>query len=430
MKKRSKWLGLDVRRIDAVGHSMSVSYTLAVVVLLPVAFTVSTSPTAMFACPLLFDCCTVLKLAFARWVSEPLICWGAAICRPIFCNKFDSLPVFFNNRSGAGGTTVNVLFPLCSCCNLAYCSCNAFCFFSNSWCLCSNSSFLLPFFAPSCEFTLSQLLLLLVDIGFIFGSGSSLFTCTCRFEPMFLGSVCDFSFKLDRPGTLRRSVPSPKFCVAASNCDIGLSGWLVAERGGKLGEVGDARGLFELVRGGGGGGTRRPEAKCCRSSAFRSGIGGLFALEPRWRGWIGGLLSVSEPLGYEWSLRRLPVAVLTVRFCTGSNVAESILPFRPISPILGVPILYDAAWGSWVVTVLGAEVALVGCGLEKVWSSSNRASSAFSGRWLLSQELPLVESPPMRLCPMTLRAEGTAGGYNTTFHHSQITQVNSTILHQ
>lgn len=50
------------------------------------------------------------------------------------------------------------------------------------------------------------------------------------------------------------------------------------ERGGRLGEVGDANGLLELVLGGGGGGTRLPDARCCSSSALRSGIGGLLAL--------------------------------------------------------------------------------------------------------------------------------------------------------
>jgi hypothetical protein len=91
--------------------------------------------------------------------------------------------------------------------------------------------------------------------------------------------------------------------------------------------VGDARGDFELVLGGGGGGTRLP-VMCWRSSTLRSGIGGLLAV---FWGWIGGLLSVSDPLGYACSSHRLPVAVLTVRFCVGRKVAESMLPFLPIS---------------------------------------------------------------------------------------------------
>lgn len=112
---------------------------------------------------------------------------------------------------------------------------------------------------------------------------------------------------------------------------------MAGERGGKLGDVGDANGDLELVRGGGGGGTRRLVVICCNSSALRSGTGGLLMvfILSRCRGCIGGLLSVSEPLGYECNRLRLPVAVLTVRFCVGSKDAESMLPFRPISDICG-----------------------------------------------------------------------------------------------
>lgn len=49
---------------------------------------------------------------------------------------------------------------------------------------------------------------------------------------------------------------------------------MAGDRGGKLGDVGDAKGDFELVRGGGGGGTRLPDI-CCKSSAFLSGNGGF-----------------------------------------------------------------------------------------------------------------------------------------------------------
>lgn len=73
---------------------------------------------------------------------------------------------------------------------------------------------------------------------------------------------------------------------------------------GIFGEVGLAKGLRELVRGGGGGGMRLL-LTFDKSSAFRSGTGGF----PTERCGCGGLVSVSEPLGYEW--RRLSPIVGT-----------------------------------------------------------------------------------------------------------------------
>lgn len=64
------------------------------------------------------------------------------------------------------------------------------------------------------------------------------------------------------------------------------------------------------------------------------------------------------------------------------------MPFAGIAG--GSPESVNATWGIWVFTV-------VGWGFENVCSSSNKASSAFSGRWLLSEELVL--SPPMMSGP-------------------------------
>lgn len=69
---------------------------------------------------------------------------------------------------------------------------------------------------------------------------------------------------------------------------------------GRLGLVGLAKGLREDVRGGGAGGVRLL-ATFESSSEFRSGTGGL----PMGRGGCGGLVSVSDPEGYEWRRLRL-----------------------------------------------------------------------------------------------------------------------------
>lgn len=79
---------------------------------------------------------------------------------------------------------------------------------------------------------------------------------------------------------------------------------------GMLGEVGLASGLLELVRGGGGGGMRLL-LTFDNSSAFRSGTGGF----PTERCGCGGLVSVSEPLGYE--CRRLRPMFGTVNGSVG-----------------------------------------------------------------------------------------------------------------
>lgn len=63
-----------------------------------------------------------------------------------------------------------------------------------------------------------------------------------------------------------------------------------------MGLVGLANGLRELVRGGGGGGIRLLLFTFDNKSALRSGTGGLPAVG---LGGCGGLVSVSEPLGYE-----------------------------------------------------------------------------------------------------------------------------------
>lgn len=97
-----------------------------------------------------------------RLVREPEL--AALRPRPIFASKLLSEPVFFKRSGGAGGTVARPAVFLCSCWSLAYCSCNAFCFRNSSWCRCSSCS-CLPFLLcnPSCEFTLSQELELLVE---------------------------------------------------------------------------------------------------------------------------------------------------------------------------------------------------------------------------------------------------------------------------
>lgn len=77
---------------------------------------------------------------------------------------------------------------------------------------------------------------------------------------------------------------------------------------GTFGEVGLASGLLELVRGGGGGGIRLLTLD--KSSAFRSGTGGF----PTERCGCGGLVSVSEPLGYECRRRRPMVGTVNGSF--------------------------------------------------------------------------------------------------------------------
>jgi hypothetical protein len=62
-----------------------------------------------------------------------------------------------------------------------------------------------------------------------------------------------------------------------------------------------------------------------------------------------------------------------------------------------MPFAGIAGGSSWVFVV--AE-----WGFEKVCNSSNRASSAFSGRWLLSGVL--TESPPMTSDPTRVPEEG------------------------
>lgn len=138
--------------------------------------------------------------------------------------------------------------------------------------------------APSCELTLSQLLELLAAATEVASMGT---TAAASCDPMLRGSVCDRSLRLERLGASRRSLGSGAGAVAEA---------------GALGDVGDASGLRLLVRGGGGGGTRRPPAaaSCCSSSALRSGTGGFLEAASAavdLAGWMGGLLSVSEPLG-------------------------------------------------------------------------------------------------------------------------------------
>lgn len=50
---------------------------------------------------------------------------------------------------------------------------------------------------------------------------------------------------------------------------------MAGDLGGKLGEVGEAKGDLELVLGGGGGGTLLPAIRFWMSSELLSGIGGL-----------------------------------------------------------------------------------------------------------------------------------------------------------
>lgn len=393
-----KFLGANQHSIissPGLRHRISVSYTFFWPSCMGMA---SVSPFGLFSLLVVLwlrpesELLLLLALLFGMLVKEPVIC-AAAICKPIFCSRFDSLPVFFSNWSEVGGMIVKALVPLCSCWRRAYCSCNAFCLRSNSWCRCSSSSFLVLDDLPSCELTLSQLL----DAEI---ASLSLLDGIWRLEPTFLGSVCDLSLslRLDLLGAFLLRVCKPKFWVACSNWDS------VFPSGGR-GDVGDARGDLELVLGGGGGGILLP-ATCCRRSAFRSGRGGLLAVTTvllACKGCIGGLLSVSEPLGYECKRLRLPVVVLTVKLLLGRNEAESILPLRPISDICGgrTP-LAGIAGGS----ELSEDDLVPGWGLEKVWSSSNRASSAFSARWALpSGDVP-VQSPPTMIGPTRVPVGG------------------------
>nr|CAH7761761.1 unnamed protein product [Callosobruchus chinensis] len=116
------------------------------------------------------------------------------------------------------------------------------------------------------------------------------------------------------------------------------------------------------VLGGGGGGILFPEAVVVApppEASVLSGNGGLppppLEAAPRaaFKGWMGGLLSVSDPLGL------LPP------------------PSAAVFPACPAPVVE-------------------GAGLEKVCSSSSRASSAFSGRqaWL-----PPLQEPPLSLPP-------------------------------
>lgn len=61
---------------------------------------------------------------------------------------------------------------------------------------------------------------------------------------------------------------------------------------------------------------------------------------------------MSDPLGYECKRLKLPVAVLTERFCEGMKDAESMLPLRPISDIWGgrLPLAGMAGGGRSVVS--------------------------------------------------------------------------------
>jgi hypothetical protein len=78
-----------------------------------------------------------------------------------------------------------------------------------------------------------------------------------------------------------------------------------------------------------------------------------------------------------------------------------------------MPFAGIAGGSSWVFVV--AE-----WGFEKVCNSSNRASSAFSGRWLLSGVL--TESPPMTSDPTRVPEEGCPTKH--TFKHRKFTSTN------
>lgn len=91
-------------------------------------------------------------------------------------------------------------------------------------------------------------------------------------------------------------------------------------RCGRLGLVGLANGLRELVLGGGGGGTFLAR---CNSSALRSGTGGL----PVGRGGWGGLVScvsVSDPDGYECKRRKPCVCTVSGYNCDWDNLVVMV----------------------------------------------------------------------------------------------------------
>lgn len=227
---------------SVVGQMMSVSYTLltVIVVVVPVLFVVVTAAVASSVED---------RAAAASWVSEPDIGAAALMDRPIFSNRFPSLPVFFScNRSGGG-------CDRCNCCNLMYCSCNAFCFFNSSWCRCSNCSCLV---GPTGT-----------EPG---GSG--------------IGGLPQPPPPPPPPPDIVSDDPVTALVAAAATVEVRdpfRVGGLPAEHDDTepLGEdvvamteptqvVGDATGDLELVRGGGGGGI----LLFCRSGV-RSGTGGL-----------------------------------------------------------------------------------------------------------------------------------------------------------
>uniref|UniRef100_A0A182JBZ1 Uncharacterized protein n=1 Tax=Anopheles atroparvus TaxID=41427 RepID=A0A182JBZ1_ANOAO len=100
---------------------------------------------------------------------------------------------------------------------------------------------------------------------------------------------CELSEQTD---SLPESVPSDVRCCCSQSDSVTV-GW--PRCWGTCGLVGLASGLRELVRGGGGGGTRLLFT-FESSSALRSGTGGFPVVG---RVGCGGLVSVSEPLGYE-----------------------------------------------------------------------------------------------------------------------------------
>lgn len=164
-------------------------------------------------------------------VSEPDIGAAALMDKPIFSKRLPSLPVFFSwSRSGGG-------CERCSCCSRVYCSCNAFCFFSSSWCRCSSCSCLVC--ATGCATGCST-------GGSGIGGLPKPPPATRVSDPLRLGA-----------GLLADDDNEPLGDVIGTAEPVAHA-------------VGDATGDLELVRGGGGGGIRL----FCRSGV-RSGTGGL-----------------------------------------------------------------------------------------------------------------------------------------------------------
>lgn len=335
---------------------MSVSYTLLTVVVATATAAAVTGAVVWFvtaaAAVAAATCCCFSAssaddcAAAASWVSEPEMGAAALMDRPIFSSRLPSLPVFFScNRSGGG-------CDRCNCCNRMYCSCNAFCFFSSSWCRCSSCSCLVAVMGCCC-----------CCCGCC-GCGC----CTVTAGGSGIGG-------LPEPPTPEAAIV-PTVEVSDPFRLGGLSAAVAADddddtdplgdaiaHPGPAPVVGDATGDLELVRGGGGGGI----LLFCRSGV-RSGTGGLPASDDV-------LLN----------RRRTGFGAVTVNAAVTAAAA-------PAAVVFASPTAAAAA----VAVVSVAVVAVDGV----VWSSPSRVSSAFSAP--VGSQFPSPPSVPVPVWSTTL----------------------------